>query len=255
MSDLSLKDKTALITGGGSGIGRATAQLFAEKGSRVVIADYRKKAAEETQELITQAGGEARAIECDVTEENDVKAAVDFAVKEFGSLDFAHNNAGVSLDSKPFSEVSKEEFEKVVAVNLTAVFVCMKYELLVMAKQESGGSIVNTASGAAVVPAPGQPHYTATKRGVVGLTTHASDEYKHSKIRVNSVLPGLINTPMLGDWAKGDSKIYKAIMAGVPQHRLADPEEVGEVVVWLCSESARWVSGTSILVDGGMVNR
>ena len=251
----SLENKTALVTGAGSGIGAASARLFAREGARVVVADVNKKGGESTVAEIQKAGGEAVFCECDVTDEDALQNAVNTAITEFGSLDCAHNNAGISLPPKGFTEVSKEDFQRVIDVNLVSIFVSMKYEIIQMLTQEEGGAIVNTASGAAVVPAPGQPHYTAAKRGVVGLTTHASDELRHSKVRVNCVMPGLVDTPMLGEWRNSGDAAMKAVLAHVPQHRLAEPEEIAEAVVWLCSPAAGWVSGDSMLVDGGLVNR
>ncbi len=251
----SLQGKTALVTGAGSGIGAASARLFAREGARVVVADINAESAEKTAAEINAVGGKAIALECDVTDESAVESAVKLAVAEFGSLDCAHNNAGISLPPVAFADITKEDFEKVISINLTSVFVCMKHEIAQMLKQKEGGAIVNTASGAALVPAPGQPHYTAAKRGIVGLTTHASDEYKHTKIRVNCILPGIVDTPMLGEWARSGKKALKAVLAHIPQNRLADPEEIAEGVVWLCSPAASWVSGDSMVIDGGLVNR
>lgn len=251
-----LEGKTALVTGAGSGIGAASARLFSRDGAKVVVADINVKGGKNTVSEIQKNGGEAIFVETDVTDESAVKDMVKTTVEHFGSLDCAHNNAGISLPPQAFTDISKKDFEKVIAINLTSVFICMQNEIAQMLSQDGQeGAIVNTASGAAIVPAPGQPHYTAAKRGVLGLTTHASDEYKHTKIRVNSVLPGLVDTPMLGEWAKSGGAQLKAVLAYVPQNRMADPEEIAEVVVWLCSPAARWVSGDSMLVDGGLVNR
>ncbi|WP_420637960.1 SDR family NAD(P)-dependent oxidoreductase [Candidatus Poriferisocius sp.] len=249
-----MENKVALVTGGASGIGRSAAVLFARRGVRVMVADRNAEGGAETQRLIQAEGGEARFAAVDVTDEEQVAGVVASTVSAFGRLDCAFNNAGITHPSRLFHELTLEQWDEMIAVNLTSVFLCMKHEIIQM-RAQGGGAIVNNASGAAIVPAPGQPHYTAAKRGVLGLTTHAADELGNEGIRVNAVCPGMIDTPMVAAWRESSPEMADAVIQQMPGQRLGLPEEVAEAAVWLCSDEARWVSGDTMVVDGGMVCR
>ena len=250
-----MNGKVALVTGGGSGIGRAAAVLFARKGAKVAIADRNADGGAQTAAMIDGEGGEGRFFAVDVTSEAQVEGLVASTVSAFGSLDCAFNNAGITHPSRLFHELTLDQWNEMIAVNLTSVFLCMKHEIAQMLAQGRGGAIVNTASGAAIVPAPGQPHYTAAKRGVVGLTTYAADELNNQGIRVNAICPGMIDTPMVASWRESSPEMAEAVIAHMPGQRMGLPEEVAEAAVWLCSDEARWVSGDTMVVDGGMVCR
>lgn len=252
--------RVALVTGAGSGIGRASAEIFSREGARVAVADLNAEGARETVSRIEAAGGEAFALETDVGDEDAVKAMVAETVSRYGRLDAAMNNAGISSPQHTFHEMSVDEWNRMIRVNLTSVFICMKHELAQMVKQEplgSGrGAIVNTSSGAGVVPAPGQPHYTAAKHGVLGLMKNAAAEYASQRIRCNSVLPGLTETEMLQSSFEANGPEYRKMLEKtVPGGVLGQPEEVGETAVWLCSDLASRVNGQSVMVDGGGVLR
>lgn len=246
-----LANRVALVTGAGSGIGRAGALAFAAAGAQVMVADINLAGAHETVALIEATGGAAAAVACDVTIEEQVQAAIVATVARFGGLQAAFNNAGNALGQAPIHETDLADWQRSVDVNLTSVFLCLKHEIRHMI-EHGGGAIVNTASGAARVPAPGRPAYSASKRGVVALTAHAAKDYARYGIRTNAVLPGMIDTPPvranLGDEA------IAAISKHLPGNRLGDPAEVADVAVWLCSDEARYVNGQAIVVDGGMIH-
>ncbi len=248
-----LEGKVALVTGGGSGIGRATAVIMAREGARVAVSDLSKDGIEATVGLINAGGGQGIAIAGDVTSETDVANMVARTVSAFGRLDCAFNNAGISsrADSPPgtrLHEVTRPAVDKMFSVNLTGVFLCMKHEIVQMLKQGGGGAIVNTSSIAGLVGLPTSSHYVAAKHGVVGLTKTAALEYAQDGIRVNCVNPGYIKTPMTDDIMKSR---YEEIMAKVPMHRLGSAEEIAEAVVWMCSDRASFMTGASHVVDGG----
>ena len=253
MSD-TMQDKVALVTGGASGIGQAAAVLFARRGARVVVADRNAMGGAETVAQIEAEGSQGQFFATDVTDEDEVAGLVGSVVSAFGQLDYAFNNAGITHPSRLFHELTLDQWNEMIAVNLTSVFLCMKHEIIQMLEQ-GGGSIVNTASGAAIIPAPGQPHYTAAKRGVLGLTTYAADELNDKGIRVNAICPGMIDTPMVASWRESSPEMADAVIRMMPAGRLGLPEEVAEAAVWLCSDEARWVSGDTMVVDGGMLNR
>jgi NAD(P)-dependent dehydrogenase (short-subunit alcohol dehydrogenase family) len=248
-----LEGKAALVTGGASGIGRATAVAMAREGARVAVADKTQESAAATVALINAAGGQAVAIGGDVTRETDVAAMVARTVAAFGKIDCAFNNAGISGRAvgpvgQKTHEMSRESFDGMMAVNLTGVFLCMKHEIAQMLKQGAGGSIVNTSSIAGLIGLPTATHYVAAKHGVVGLTKTAAMEYARDNIRVNCVNPGYIKTPMTDETMKTR---YDDLMTKVPMNRLGVPEEIAEAVVWICSDKASFVTGASHIIDGG----
>jgi NAD(P)-dependent dehydrogenase (short-subunit alcohol dehydrogenase family) len=252
--------RVALVTGAGSGIGRASALIFAREGAKVVVADLNESAAKATAQQIEAAGGEALALAVDVSNEAQVAEMVRRAVDRFGRLDAAMNNAGISHRPVPFHELTLDAWNQMIAINLTGVFLCTKHELLQMRKQPilgfGRGAIVNTSSGAGIVPAPGQPHYTAAKHGVLGLMKNVASEYASEKIRCNSVLPGITETAMIAaSFAENGPEYRKKLESTVPGGELCQPEEIGETAVWLCSDHARRVNGQGIVVDGGGVLR
>jgi NAD(P)-dependent dehydrogenase (short-subunit alcohol dehydrogenase family) len=246
-----LHGKVALITGAASGIGRATAIAAAREGAKVLVVDA-VPAGEDTVKVIKQAGGEAAFHKCDVTRAADVEATVAAAVKVFGRLDCAHNNAGIIGKSLHTADDTEENFDRIIAVDLKGVWLCMKYEILQMLKQGARGAIVNTASAAGLVGSHGQPAYTAAKHGVIGLTKVAALEYARHDIRVNSVCPGVIDTAMVAEMVTGHPRLRDRLIAVEPIRRMGKPEEIGEAVVWLMSDYASFVTGASLPVDGAM---
>jgi NAD(P)-dependent dehydrogenase (short-subunit alcohol dehydrogenase family) len=244
--------KVALVTGGSSGIGRATAQIFAREGAKVVVADVLVEGGEETVRLIKAAGGEAIFVKTDVSQPADVEALVKRAVETYGRLDCAFNNAGIEGVIQPTADYSEAHWDRVIAINLKGVWLCMKSELQQMLKQ-GGGAIVNTASVAGLVGGAGASAYVASKHGVNGLTKTAALEYAKAGIRVNAVCPGAIRTPMLERAFAGNPQLMESMAAMEPVGRMAAPEEVAEAVVWLCSDAASFVTGLPMAVDGGWV--
>ena len=247
-----LADKVALVTGGSSGIGRATAQIFAREGAKVVVADVGIEGGQETVRLIKDTGGEALFVQTDVAQPADAERMVKKALEAYGRLDCAFNNAGIEGVVQPTVDYREADWDRVIAINLTGVWLCMKYELQHMISQGSG-AIVNTASIAGVVGLAGFSAYVAAKHGVNGLTKTAALEYAKSGIRVNAVCPGAIRTAMFERGARDNPGIEEQIVAAEPIGRMADPAEVGEAVVWLCSDAASFVTGHPLVVDGGWV--
>ena len=247
-----LAGKSALVTGGASGIGRATALVMAREGARVAVSDLTEESAAATVALINGAGGQAIAIGGDVAREADVAAMVARTVAAFGRLDCAFNNAGISPRNvgptgQRTHEMSQASFDGMLAVNLTGVFLCMKHELVQMLAQ-GGGSIVNTASIAGLIGLVSASNYVAAKHGVVGITKTAAMEYAKDGIRVNCVNPGYIKTPMTDPSME---ERYDALMAKVPMGRLGVADEIAEAVVWMLSDRASFMTGASQVVDGG----
>lgn len=247
--------KVVLVTGAASGMGRAGAAIFAREGAaHVYVIDVDAEGAAETAEIVGRAGGSATAVDIDVTDEDAVVGVVRRVAGEAGRLDCAWNNAGINDVSRPFPELTRAAWDRMLAVNLTSVFLCMREELRQMQAQ-GGGAIVNTSSGAGLIAAPFLPHYTAAKHGVLGLTKAAAQEFNGQGIRVNAVCPGMVDTPMIQDWFRTSPDVANAVLATMPGGRLGRPEQVAEAAVWLCSDAADWVSGLSMVVDGGQLNR
>jgi NAD(P)-dependent dehydrogenase (short-subunit alcohol dehydrogenase family) len=246
--------KIALITGAGSGIGRATALAFARQGAAVALADVQDDAGQATADMIAQAGGAALYLHADVARADDVQALVGQVVARFGRLDYAHNNAGVEGRHGLLADADEAEWDRVLAIDLKGVWLCMKYEIRQMQAQ-GGGAIVNTASVAGLIGAEGLGPYAAAKHGVVGLTKTAAIEYARAGIRVNAVCPGFISTPMVDRFVQGDQRAGDRLARAHPLGRLGTPEEVAEAVVWLCSEASSFITGHALAVDGGMVIR
>jgi NAD(P)-dependent dehydrogenase (short-subunit alcohol dehydrogenase family) len=246
-----VQDKTALVTGAGSGIGRATALLLAAEGARVAVSDIDAAAAEESAALVRAAGGEAVALRCDVTRSNEVHAAVTATVQAFGRLDCAVNNAGIEGTIAAVHELAEADWERTLAVNLTGVFHCCKHELSVMLPQGSG-SIVNVSSVLGVAGMGSAAAYAAAKHGVIGLTKTAALEASPLGVRVNAVCPGFVETPMAerGRAIVGDD-VYAVVREMHAVKRLGEPGEIAEAIVWLLSDAASFVTGSALLADGG----
>ncbi len=240
----------ALVTGAGSGIGRATAELLAAQGAQVVVADINGDAADA---VASEIGGAA--VRVDVSEEASVAAMVAFAVERFGGIDWACNIAGIAPDPKPFVDHTVDDWQRTIAVDLSGVFWCMQHELRQMLTQERGGAIVNMASAAGLVPAPGQPQYTAAKHAVLGITKQAAQEFASAGIRVNAVLPGQTETAPMREYLDAQPDGGERMLRRLPMKRMATPTEIAETVVWLCSPAASYVNGVSLVVDGGLLAR
>jgi NAD(P)-dependent dehydrogenase (short-subunit alcohol dehydrogenase family) len=242
--------KVAFVTGASSGIGRATALAFAQAGASVVGADIAEQGNQETARLIEQRGGRALAVKCNVTQTDEVKSALDKAIEAFGRLDFAFNNAGIEQPVMAIGDISEQEWDRLLAVNLRGVFLCMKHEIPLMLKQ-GGGAIVNTSSGAGVKGIAGQAAYCATKFGIVGLTKAAALDYAKSNIRINAVCPGIISTAMMDRFTGGTAEGRERVISQEPVGRMGKPEEIAAAVLWLCSDAAAFVVGHALVIDGG----
>jgi NAD(P)-dependent dehydrogenase (short-subunit alcohol dehydrogenase family) len=240
-------DKVAFVTGAASGIGRATAVAFAAEGARVAILDRTEEALSETANAVRQAGAEVLVIACDVSKPEQVEAAVAQVVEAFGRLDIAFNNAGVENKAAPVAEIQLHEWDRILDINLRGTFVCMKHELAQMVRQ-GGGVIVNTSSGAGVRGVAGGASYAASKHAIIGLTKSAALDYARQNIRVNAILPGNIETPMMDRFTGGD--LQKAIDLE-PVGRLGKPEEIADAVLWMSNDLGAFVTGAAISVDGG----
>jgi NAD(P)-dependent dehydrogenase (short-subunit alcohol dehydrogenase family) len=247
-----LDGKVALVTGGGSGIGRATCLAMAREGAQVMVADIVVEGGQETVSLVKNAGGEATCIRADVSQASEVEAMVKQTTETYGRLDCAFNNAGIEGPVCSTVEYTEEDFDRVVAIDLTGVWLCMKYEIPAML-QHGGGAIVNTASVAGLVGFQGISAYVASKHGVNGLTKTAALEYAKAGIRVNAVCPGVIETPMVKRAFEKSPGMEEGVAAVEPVGRLGQPQEVAEAVVWLCSDAASFVTGLPMAVDGGLV--
>jgi NAD(P)-dependent dehydrogenase (short-subunit alcohol dehydrogenase family) len=248
---ISYEGKVALVTGAASGMGFATAKAFAEAGAAVTLADVHEDAVRAAAQKLAAAGHRALAVRCDVSDDAEVATMVDRTVAEFGRLDAAFNNAGVMARKAPTADSSRDEWDRVIGINLRGVWNCMRYELRQMERQGSG-AIVNNASVGALTGNPGIGAYIASKHGVVGLTRTAALEYIKQGIRVNAVNPGLIDTQVARDVVSGDEQAYADFAKRIPIGRAGRPEEIASAVIWLCGPGASYVVGQALTVDGGM---
>jgi NAD(P)-dependent dehydrogenase (short-subunit alcohol dehydrogenase family) len=244
--------KVGLVTGGTSGIGRDTAVLFAKAGAKVAVSGRREKEGKETIDLIRAAGGDGLFVKSDVSRAAEVAALVQRTVEKFGRLDVAFNNAGIEGAWIPITEQSEEDWDRTIDINLKGVWLCLKYEIQQMLKQGGGGAIVNMASVAGWVGSAGAATYCASKHGVMGLTKAAALETARSGIRINAVCPAVIETPM-GERLFGASEMKKYALGLHPIGRFGTPMEVGEAVVWMCSDRASFMTGQSLVLDGGFL--
>ncbi len=252
---MELNDRVALVTGGSSGIGRATALEFMREGARVAVVDVDAEGGMETVRMIREQGGEACFIRCDVSNPEDVEAMVCEVVETYGRIDCAFNNAGIEGRMTSITDSSIDAWQNVIGVNLTGVFLCMKYEIEQMLKQ-GGGAIVNNASILGLVGFGNASAYTAAKHGVLGLTKVAAIEYASKGIRVNSVCPAFVMTPMLKRvGVMSDSEVYVSMQNRHAVRRMGQPEEIADVAVWLCTDAASFIHGHSMLADGGYLTQ
>jgi len=243
----SFEGKVALVTGGASGIGRAAALVFAREGAKVVIADLSEEGGSETVRMIRETGGEALFVKTDVSKAGDVEGLINKTIEAYGRLDFAHNNAGIGGQIALTAEWTEEAWDHTINVNLKGVWLCMKYEIIQMLKQGSG-AIVNTTAAAVLKPVPRSCGYGASKAGIVQLTKTAAVEYAGSGIRINAVAPSGTRTPMLETLLASRPNVERR---PYPIGRMAEPEEIAEAVVWLCSDAASFAVGSSLVMDGG----
>jgi NAD(P)-dependent dehydrogenase (short-subunit alcohol dehydrogenase family) len=247
-----LRGKVAIVTGGTSGIGRDTAVLFAKAGAKVVVAGRREAEGKETIDLIRAAGGDGLLVKTDVSRAADVLALVQKTVEKFGRLDVAFNNAGIEGSWSPIAEQSEEDWDSTVDINLKGVWLCLKYEIQQMLKQGGGGAIVNMASVAGFIGSAGAATYCASKHGVMALTKSAALETARSGIRVNVVCPAVIETPM-GERLWGAPEAKKFALGLHPIGRFGRPEEIADAVLWMCSDGASFMTGQSLVLDGGFL--
>jgi len=247
--ELNMKGKTVLVTGAGSGIGRSIAIAFGEQGAMVVAADISKKGADETVSLVTGRGGKAVFRPCDVSKKGDVQVLIESIVQDFGRLDYACNNAGIHNPSPEFLlDVDEDMWDRIIAVNLKGVFFCMKYEVKAMLEQKCG-VIINISSLSGILGEPGSYAYAAAKHGVMGLTKTAAFDFAKAGIRINAVCPAAVDTPGL---AEAPQEFRESLIDAIPVGRIGKPEEIAGAVLWLCSDLAGFVTGTGIIIDGGV---
>ncbi len=247
-----LDNKVALVTGSGQGLGRACAQIFAREGAKVVVVDLNRETGEETVALIRQAGGDATFVSANVSRSADVQAMVQAAIDIFGGLDCAINIAVCNISRHPLADISDEDWERALAVNFTGVFLCMKYEIKAML-QRGSGAIVNVGSGNEHSAKPGLAWYLGAKQGIYGMTKVAALDYATQGIRINAIGPGSMWTPGMRAEAAKNPKHLEMLQGYTPLRRIAEPEEVAEAAVWLCTPKASYVLGHTLLADGGAV--
>jgi NAD(P)-dependent dehydrogenase (short-subunit alcohol dehydrogenase family) len=245
-----LDGKVAFVTGAASGIGRATAVAFAREGANVVVADIDQRGSQDTVGAIEDLGGQALAVVCDVTHGEDIQTSLSAAVNRFGRLDYAFNNAGAEQRPKLTADITEEEWDRIITINLRSVFLCLKYEIPLML-QHGGGAIVNTSSGAGIRVFGRGAAYAAAKHGVIGLTKDAALDYASSNIRINAVCPGIIDTEMMDRFTRGTPEERDRVIAQEPIGRMGRPDEIAATVVWLCSDAASFVTGHAMVADGG----
>ena len=243
-----MERKIVMITGSGMGIGLACAEAFAREGATVIMADIQKP--DEQARKLVDAGYDAVAYQCDVSDVRAVKEMIDWIVSTYGRLDAALNNAGIQTPQRPMAEITDEEFDRTVAVDLKGVWNCMKFEIEQMLKQ-GGGAIVNTSSQGGVTAFAGQAAYISCKHGVIGMTRTAAMDYAAKGIRINAVCPGVILTPMAEELIRRNPQLEKELVRDIPAGRLGKPEEIADAVLWLCSPASSFVHGHALLVDGG----
>ena len=245
-----MEGKVALVTGSGSGIGRGTSLVFAREGARIVVADINVEGGQETVDMIKREGGDAIFVQTDVSQSSQVEKLINRVVEVYGRLDCACNNAGIGGLRVPLIEFPEEEWNHVMDVDFKSVWLCMKYEIPQMVKQGMG-AIVNISSAAGLKPNKGSTAYSSAKHGIIGLTKMAALEYAESGIRVNTVCPGPVRTPTLKNLCKKDPERAAWYVSTVAMKRMGTPKEIGEAVVWLCSDAASYITGITLPVDGG----
>lgn len=248
---ISFAGKVVLVTGAASGIGRATALAFGRAGASVVIADTSVDGGHATAAMIVEAGGKALYVNANVTRAAEVEALVEKAVNYYGRIDCAVNNAAIEEPRQSLADGEEAQFDHIMGVNVKGVWLCMKYQLRQMMEQ-GGGAIVNMASSAGLAGLPAHAIYAASKHAVVGMTKSAAADYARSSIRINSVCPGAVRTPMLARALEREPKFEKKLKAAHPMGRFAEPAEVANAVLWLCSEQSSFVTGHQLAVDGGL---
>jgi NAD(P)-dependent dehydrogenase (short-subunit alcohol dehydrogenase family) len=247
----SLDGKVTFVTGAASGIGRATALAFVREGANIVVADIDQQGSQDTASMIEDRGGQALAVSCDVTSGEDVQAALTKTVERFGRLDYVFNNAGAEQQPKPTADITEEEWDRIITINLKGVFLCLKHQIPLLLLQHGGGAIVNTSSGAGIKVFGGGAAHAAAKHGVVGLTKDAALDYAASNIRINAICPGIIDTEMMDRFTGRTPEERDRVIAQEPIGRMGRPEEIAAAVVWLCSDAASFVPGHALVADGG----
>lgn len=250
----SFAGKVALVTGGSSGIGRATAIAFAREGIKVVVASRRVEEGEETVRLVKEVGGDGFFVQTDVTKAADANAMVEKTIGSYGRLDYAFNNAGIEQVPSPLVEQTEETFDQIMNINVKGVWLSMKYQIPQMLKN-GGGAIVNMSSVAGLVGLAGSPIYVASKHAVLGLTKSVALEYAKVGIRINAVSPGAVETDLLERVFKDNQQVREQLMAMHPIGRAGKPEEIASAVVWLCSDGASFVTGQTLALDGGLTSQ
>ena len=242
--------KVAFVTGAGSGIGRATALAFARAGANVSVADVAEQSNADTAKAVEALGVRSLALRCDVGTDDDIKRALAATVDAFGRLDLAFNNAGIEQPVKATADLTEEEWDRLVAINLRGVFLCMKHQIPLMLRH-GGGAIVNTSSGAGVKGFKGQAAYAATKHGVIGLTKSAALDYADRGVRINAICPGIVDTEMMDRFTEGTDAGRARVIEQEPIGRMGRPDEIASAVLWMCSDAAGFLVGHALVMDGG----